>query len=63
MTNVEKNIDDVVTLTRREAAALDRAAVDSLLLAAGLEQDEIVVVRRKLRHLATMGHAKENLTR
>ncbi|MEK7706233.1 MAG: hypothetical protein AAB426_14835 [Myxococcota bacterium] len=38
-----------VTLTRREAAALNSAATDSALLAADLEWDEIVMLRRKLR--------------
>ena len=52
---MKEETDDVVILTRREAAALIYAAVDSMLLAAGLDLDEIVVMRRKLRSLAQSG--------
>lgn len=41
-----------VILTRREAAALAMAVVDSLLLAAGLEWSEITVLRHKLLALS-----------
>lgn len=40
--------EGAVILTQREAAALAKAAVDSVLLAAGLEWPEIIVLRCKL---------------
>lgn len=56
MSDEKKTVaNDVVTLTRREAAALDHAVVDSLLLAAGLMPDEIIAVRRKLRSESLAG--------
>lgn len=49
---VDEKKNDTTTLTRREATALNSAATDSLLLAAGLSRDEIAVMRRKLRAIA-----------
>lgn len=49
----DKEREGAVTLTRREATALNSAATDSLLLAAGLSRDEIAAMRRKLREIAT----------
>lgn len=52
--------EDTVILTQREAAALAKAAVDSMLLSFGLERNEIIVLRRKLIALSETSSAQKD---